>query len=355
MPSTICVTGISGLIGAHVVEQLLREGHTVNGCCRDPSAKKMDFLRELARGEKYSNGKLNLMKADLTVAGSYENAMKGCDAVIHIAAQVQMNFEKCPFKEVIEPAVEGTRDIARTAKKLGIKRVVFTGSVSSILQMEENREPKFRGKPFCEEERRFDLRPHYATYQLAKSLSEQVMYEEFDQGEVITILPCWTMGTQLHPNATSSHQVIRALAAREMPLCPLFYTSWVSVEDVAAAHVLAAFCKMPEGHRTRRYILSQGDTVSAQDFADSIRVQFPHLNPPSMTSPWILLWLMSFVDKRIGPFLLQEKCVKVPPMDGRLITKELGFEYKDKMMGPVVKRAIDSMMKHGNVASPPSK
>lgn len=349
----VCLTGATGLIGAHICQQLLEQGHEVHAAVRDPSSKKCDFLRDMAKSEKCAKGTLKLFKADLTVRGSYEEAMKGCSVVIHTAAVVQMHFDRCPFEEVIIPAVEGSRDIAQTAKKAGIKRFINTGSVSSILQMEENREPRFRGKPFCEEERRFDLRPHYATYQHAKYESEQVVYKEFDQGEVISILPCWTMGQQLHPSATSSHALIRTLAARELPMAPLFYTSWCSVEDVAAAHVLAAFCKMPEGHRTRRYIISQGDLVMAQDFSDSIAKQFKHLSPPSRTTPWALLWLASFKDKRLGPFVLQEKCVKTPPFDGTRITKELGFQYQHTQLDPVIKRAIDSMIQHGNVAAPP--
>lgn len=346
----VAVSGGTGLIGAHVIQQLLALGHEVRATVREPQAPKVDFLRQLARSERCSKGKLTLLKADLTVPGSYTEAMTGADVVVHCAAPVQMHFDECPFKEVISPAIDGARDIARTATKLGIKRVVFTGSVSSIIQLERNREPQYRGKPFVEDERRFDLRPYYAPYQVAKTISEQVMNDEFD-GEVITLLPGWTMGTQLHPNATSSHGLLRAIAARELPMNPLFYTSWVSVEDVAAAHVLAAFCAMPAGHRTRRYILSHGDLVSAQDFADSIRRQFSHLNPPQRMTPWPLLWLASWWDKRVGPFVLQEKCVKLPPFDGSRICRELGFEYKDNAMDPVVKRVIDSMIKQGNVVA----
>ena len=348
----VAVTGGSGLIGAQVIQQLLAQGHDVRATVRDPQSAKVEFLRKLARSEECSNGKLSFFKADLTVPGSFEEAMTGADVLIHIAAVVKMDFTECPFKEVINPAVEGTRDIARTAKKLKMKRVVFTGSVSSIVQLEENREPKYRGKPFVEEEKRFDLRPHYATYQLAKAASEQVMYDEFD-GEVISILPTWTVGTQLPVTPTSSHSLLHAIAARQLPMNPLFYSSWVSAEDVAAAHVLAAFCKMPEGFRTRRYILSQGDLVSAQDFADSIRRQCKHLNPPTRMTPWPVLWLASFWDKRIGPFILQEKCLKLPPFDGSRICRELGFNYKDKQLDPVIDRAMQSMMSHGNLPLAP--
>jgi nucleoside-diphosphate-sugar epimerase len=350
--SIICVTGATGLIGSHVCKLLLEKGHEVHACVRDPTAPKVDFLRKLARSEPCSKGILKLFKADLNVKGSYEEAMIGCSVCIHTASPVQYNFVKCPFDEVITPCVEGSRDVARTAKKCGVTRFVNTGSVASISQLEENREPKFRGKPFCEDEKRFDLRPRYATYQLAKSESEQVVYKEFDEGTVISILPVWVLGEQLPTQPSSSHTLIKAMAVRELPMSPLFYTSWVSVEDCSAAMVLSAFCDMPDGHRTRRYIVSQGDVVMAQDFSDSIRRQFSHLSPPSMTSPWIVLWLASFVDKRIGPYMLNEKCVKREHgHDGSRITKELGFEYKDKSLDPCVKRAVDSMIQHGNVPS----
>lgn len=351
----VCVTGATGLIGSHICKQLLEQGHEVHACVRDPNAPKVDFLRKVARSESCSKGTLKFFKADLSVKGSYEEAMTGCSVCVHTASPVQYNFVKCPFEEVIIPSVEGARDVARTAKKCGVTRCVNTGSVASITQLEHNREPRFRGKPFVEDEKRYDLRPHYATYQHAKYESEQVVYKEFDEGTAISILPVWVLGEQLHTQPTSSHSLIRAMAVRELPMSPLFYTSWVSVEDTAAAHVLACFCDMPEGHRTRRYIVSQGDLLMAQDFCDSIRKQFPHLNPPTMTSPWIILWLASFWDKRIGPYLLNEKCVKLPPKDGSRITRELGFVYKHTQLDSCIKRAIDSMIEHGNVPAAPKQ
>ena len=361
----VVVTGTTGLIGAHVVEQLLQQGHEVRAAVRDPTSAKCQFLRDMGKaaagrssggggGGGGGGGKLSLVHGDLMQPGSYEPAITGADVVIHCAAVVKMDFATCPFAEIITPAMEGTRDIALTAKRCGIKRVVHTGSVSSIIQLDSQREPKHRGKPFSEDERRFDLRPHYAPYQLAKAVAEEIMNNEFP-GEVLTILPTWTMGPQLQQAATSSHGLIRAIAMRELPMTPLFYSSWVDVRDVAAAHVHAAFCAMPPGgYRTRRYIVSQGDLVSAQDFSDSIRAQFKHLSPPTRTAPWALLWLMSFFDKRITEFVLREKSQRLPPFCGERITRELGFVYKHTRLDPTVYSAITTMMQQGCVTKPPT-
>lgn len=343
----ICVTGATGLIGAHIVKQLLEKGHKVRATVRDPQAARCQFLRDMGVQVKTPGAELKLVKADLMKPGSFDEAMDGCEIVIHTAANVSMTYKECPFKEVVLPAVEGTREIARAAKRVKtIKRIVNTGSVSSLLQLEHEREPSRRGKPYNEDELRNDNRAAYATYQLAKQRSELVLNDEFQTGEVIHILPTWCMGPQLGPDVTSSHQLIKAIAAREMPMAPLFYSSFVDLRDVAAAHIHAAFCKMPEGYRSRRYIVSQGELFSALDFSVAIGKSFPHLSPPTRMTPWPLMWLASWFDARITSFVLYEKSQKLPPFDGTRITRELGFTYQHMNVDATVRDCVASLIAH---------
>lgn len=53
---------------------------------------------------------MELFSADLLKVGSFDKAVEGCEYVAHVAAAVAFNV-KDPKKEVVDPALEGTRNV----------------------------------------------------------------------------------------------------------------------------------------------------------------------------------------------------------------------------------------------------
>ncbi|MCI07450.1 bifunctional dihydroflavonol 4-reductase/flavanone 4-reductase-like, partial [Trifolium medium] len=85
---TVCVTGASGFIGSWLVMRLMERGYTVRATVRDPdNMNKVQHLLELPG----ANSKLSLWKADLDKEGSFDEAIKGCTGVFHVATP--MDFE----------------------------------------------------------------------------------------------------------------------------------------------------------------------------------------------------------------------------------------------------------------------
>lgn len=76
------VTGATGFIGAHIVDELLRRGIKVRGTTRS-SAKADKML--LARPE-YAERLELLVTTDLTTPGVFDEAIQGVDAIIHTAS-----------------------------------------------------------------------------------------------------------------------------------------------------------------------------------------------------------------------------------------------------------------------------
>ncbi|KAF2033712.1 dihydroflavonol-4-reductase [Setomelanomma holmii] len=84
--ATIFVTGVNGLIGSYVADQLLIRGYNVRGAVRD--VEKTKWLKEFFV-EKYKIAKFDLVGVpDMTTEGCYDDHVKGIEGFVHVAAPV---------------------------------------------------------------------------------------------------------------------------------------------------------------------------------------------------------------------------------------------------------------------------
>jgi nucleoside-diphosphate-sugar epimerase len=73
--ATVFVTGVNGLIGSYVAEQLLVRGYNVRGAVR--SIEKTKWLREYFDGKGFDS-KLELVEVpDMTIEGCYDDLLEG--------------------------------------------------------------------------------------------------------------------------------------------------------------------------------------------------------------------------------------------------------------------------------------
>ena len=122
----VCVTGATGYVAGWIVKRLLEEGLTVHATVRDPdNAGKLAHLR---KAEADAPGTLKFFAADLLEPGSFDEAVRGCGVVFHTASPFQMSVED-PQKDLVEPAVQGTRNLlAAVNAAKSVQRVVLTSS-----------------------------------------------------------------------------------------------------------------------------------------------------------------------------------------------------------------------------------
>jgi len=114
----ILVTGANGLLGHHVVMQLLEKQHDVTIIVR--SRKKIYF--DLA--------KVAVVDGNFTNEEALRSAAQNCDAIIHIAAVTATNLLRyADYKRV---NVDGSVLILKIANELNIKNIVFVSSANTI-------------------------------------------------------------------------------------------------------------------------------------------------------------------------------------------------------------------------------
>jgi dihydroflavonol-4-reductase len=101
MATKYLVTGADGYIAMHVVDQLLKQGHSVRGTTLSLNDKdKVEALKKL--------GPIELVEAELLDADSWKKAVKGIDVVLHIASPLPLN-QAIDENLIIKPAVEGIK------------------------------------------------------------------------------------------------------------------------------------------------------------------------------------------------------------------------------------------------------
>ena len=112
------ITGATGFVGAHVARLAAQQGAELRLLSRSNSN----------RGNLPANA--DVITGDLREPSTFASALRGCDALIHVAADYRL-WVPDPT-EMYKANVEGTRELLRIAREAGIPRVVYTSSVATM-------------------------------------------------------------------------------------------------------------------------------------------------------------------------------------------------------------------------------
>lgn len=127
---TYLITGGAGFIGSHMVDALLKAGHTVR-VADNFSTGKRENLAHVA-------GQIDLREFSITDREPLADAMQGVDYVFHLAALASVpRSVKNPLASN-EHNVTGTLNVLVTARDAGVKRVVYAASSSAYGDVESD-------------------------------------------------------------------------------------------------------------------------------------------------------------------------------------------------------------------------
>ncbi len=218
---TVLVTGGGGFLGKAVVKRLLEQGHAVRTFSRG------DYPELVKMGVETRQG-------DLVDYVAVDDAVNGCDAVIHCAAKAGVSVDYLSF---FEPNVLGTQNVIDACKRRDVPKLVYT-STPSVTFAGEDQEGIDESTPYPE---KFN-----AHYPRTKAAAEHLVLQANSPTlSTVALRPhlIWGPGdTQLIPRI-----VERARAGRMRLVGPgrkLIDATYI--DNAAHAHVVALQQLAPE-------------------------------------------------------------------------------------------------------------
>jgi dTDP-glucose 4,6-dehydratase len=125
MASKILITGADGFIGSHLTEALVRMGFDVRAFVLYNSFNSWGWLD---RCESDVKGKFEVFAGDIRDSNGVRTAMRGCDAVLHLAALIAIPYSYHSPDTYVDTNIKGTLNIIQAARDLGISKVVQTST-----------------------------------------------------------------------------------------------------------------------------------------------------------------------------------------------------------------------------------
>lgn len=227
------ITGGAGFIGSHLVDRLLAEGHQVT-VLDDLSTGRMANVQH-----HLHNNRFRFIKGNILAATQVEEAIKGSELVLHLAAAVGIPYVvEDPLKGMLIN-VRGTEVVLELAHQQGAR--VLLASTSEVYG-------KSTAVPFAEEADR-TLGPTSIrrwAYATAKALDEHMAYAYQDRGLRISIVRYFNAyGPRLDPRGYGSviaKFVIQALAGQPITVYGdgLQTRSFTYIDDAVEGTLLTA-------------------------------------------------------------------------------------------------------------------
>ncbi|BBE19188.1 dihydroflavonol-4-reductase [Aquipluma nitroreducens] len=320
----ILVTGGTGYLASWIIKQLLDEGKEVRTTVRNLSQKdKSAHLTALAVKSK---GTLTFFEADLLKKGSFTEAMAGCELVIHTASPFKISGLKNAQKELVEPALEGTRNVLESVNSTeSVKRVVLTSSIVAIYGDAVDIQKTANGI-FTEEDWNFSSSVDHQPYPYSKTLAEKLAWEmagKQNRWDLLTINPGFIMGPSLskRTDSTSIDIMIQLATGKFKTGVPSGEMGFIDVRDVAKAHILAGFSQTASG---RHICVSEQKTFL--DMANVIKASYPKYPLPKGFVPKWLFWLIAPLAGFTRKYVKLNVGIDLK-FDSSYIRKDLGIEF----------------------------
>jgi len=329
----VFLTGATGFVGGHVARAYAAQGADLRLLTRKTS--NLAGLEGIAA---------ETVLGDLRQAEGLRSGLSGCDALVHVAADYRL-WVRDP-DEMYAANVNGTRELLRLAREVGVPRVVYTSSVATM---------GFRGDgTIVDEATPVSLAEMIGHYKRSKYLAEEEAVTAARAGQYVMILNPTTPIGPGDSKPTPTGGIIVDFLNKKFPAYVDTGLNLVDVNEVARMHVAA----LELGRPGERYILG-GENLTLKQILDRLST-ITGLPSPTMKVPHAVAMVFAFFDENITGKLRGKEpraTVEAVRMGRKMMfassakaVRELGF--RELPVYPALRAAVEWFWAHGYAPRP---
>lgn len=330
----ILVTGGTGLLGAHLLYELVRNNKEVTAIRR--SEKNMPEVRRVFSYYSGQPGslleKVHWVSADMLNYHDVMEVMEGIDQVYHCAAIV--SFDPAKRREMIRSNTEGTAHLVNAAIEHGVKKFLHVSSTAAV------------GRPvgdgLADESMIWTESRANTGYSVSKFRSEMEVWRGMQEGlNAVIVNPSIILGPGCWDHGSSS---IFTKIDQGMKFFSYGMTGYVGVWDVIKAMTML----MESDRAGERFLVTAENLTYKEVFdmvADALGKSKPNIEGTLFMTElaWRLDWFKSKI-MRLGNHTFTKERVRasrnVTRFDNNKIKKALGMEFEP--IDQVIKKVAES-------------
>ncbi len=315
----VLVTGGSGLIGTHLLLNLVKEGTRVRALKRtttDTSAVKKVF-------DYYDSSplfnKIEWVVGDIMDVVSLEEAMEGVSLVYHAAALV--SFDPNDKVALYNMNIEGTANVVNACLIKNISKLCYVSSTAAVGKSKEGE--------FSVETNKWEEEEVTSNYAISKHYAENEVWRGIAEGlSSVMVNPCVIIGPG---DLTRSSGTLFGTIKKGLK----FYTSganaFVDVRDVAESMIIL----MKSNIESERFLLI-GENLKYQDLFIKIAHSLG-VNPPTILAQGFMVDLAWRVEKlkswitRKAPVVTSESAksaISINQFSAQKMINATGFQFR---------------------------
>ena len=307
----VLVTGGTGFTGSHTVRALVGAGHQVRLLVRDPAKLATVFS---------SDGFVpdDVVVGDMTDAAAVDQALAGCDGVVHVAALVDLR--RMSARLVEDTNARGAELVVGGAARRGLPRIVYVSSLGAFFTP--------GGPPLSPE---LPIAPGTTAYARSKAHAERYVRRLQDEGASIRIsYPAAIVGPRDPAMSAANNGVYSQL--RAIGLVTSSGLQAVDVRDLATLHL--KLLELPAG--PHRYAAA-GEMLTWTEYFDLLDSLVGH-HIKRVRVPGALLRAVGSLGDAVKRFYdfdlpltreLMEFMTRWPGADAERTTRELGLHFRE--------------------------
>ena len=318
----ILVTGATGLVGSHLLVQLLQDKEEVKALYR--TEKQIEKVRKvfIFKNQELLFEKIQWVKGDVTDIPTLEPAFENVTKVYHCAALI--SFDPNNEDELRKVNIEGTANIVNCCIDFKVKKLCHVSSIAALGDTKEN-------ETIITEETEWNPEKSHGDYAITKYGAEMEVWRGFQEGlEVVIVNPGVIFGYGF-PDQGSG--LLIKVVKKESS----FYTKGnigiISVEDVTSCMI-----QLMQSEISGERFSLVGENVCIKDLLCYL-AELLKVNPPKIYATktitslgWRLDWLISKITfrKRKLTRATAKASHSIDVYESEKISNKLNFTFQKK-------------------------